>query len=86
MGIILLTNNYQTTLAILLSVLFSLTIVQDNFFTGNHAYLLKALNLSNYGQLKNDWMANTADHAPLFSIINSLIFNLFSIKGFIIFH
>ncbi len=42
--------------------------------------------MSNYGQLNNDWMANTADHTPLFSIINSLIFNLFSINGFIIFH
>ena len=65
---------------IVLSILFAITVQQFPFFKGNSLHLIHAIKNFEFNKLQNDWIANTTNHLPLFTIFNHFLIKFFSLK------
>ena len=65
---------------IILSLLFAITVQQFPFFKGNSLHLIHAVKDFEFNKLQNDWVANTTNHLPLFTIFNNYLIKFFSLK------
>ena len=65
---------------IVLSILFAITVQQFPFFKGNSLHLIHAIKNFELNKLQNDWIANTTNHLPLFTIFNHFLIKFFSLK------
>ena len=64
-------------LPILLGVLFAIAYTQSPLYTSNqNQYFLHGLAQAGFGNLKQDWLANTLDPTPVFSVLISLTYRL----------
>lgn len=61
------------------AAIFALSYAQAPLFTSNqNQYFLHGLARAGYGQLSADWLANTLDPTPLFSLLVELIYRAFA--------
>ncbi len=65
---------------LILSFLFAITVQQFPFYKGNSLHLLHAIKNFGFNKLQNDWIANTTNHLPLFTIFNHFLIKFFSLK------
>ena len=70
----------EIILYLILSVLFAFTIQQFPFFKGNSLHLLHAIKDFDTNKLQNDWVANQTNHLPVFTYLNNIFIQVFSIK------
>lgn len=63
-----------------LSILFAITVQQFPFFKGNSLHLIHAIKNFEFNKLQNDWIANTTNHLPLFTVFNHFLIKFFSLK------
>lgn len=69
-------NKYHFLSVFLLSVVFAISHTQSPLYTSNqNTYLLHGLANGNLGFLSYDWMANTTDPFPIFSLLVSLTYS-----------
>ncbi|HEY62281.1 MAG TPA: hypothetical protein G4N95_06475, partial [Anaerolineae bacterium] len=62
--------------------LFTLAYSQAPLYTSNqNQYFLHGLAKAGYGFLANDWLANTLDSTPVFSLIVKTLYALFHWQG-----
>lgn len=73
-------------LYLILSILFAITIQQLPLFQGNSLHLIHAIKNFELNKLQNDWMANTTNHLPLFTIFNHFLIKLASLKIIYLIH
>src|SRR5512139_1108948 len=71
-------NTWQRVLSVIIwSALFAIAYTQSPLYTSNqNQYFLHGLAQAGFGNLKQDWLANTLDPTPVFSILISLTYRL----------
>ena len=73
-------------LYLILSILFAITIQQFPLFKGNSLHLIHAIKNFEFNKLQNDWIANTTNHLPLFTMFNYFLIKLTSLKFLYLIH
>lgn len=82
-----ISNNYSLLSAFLLIIVFGISYTQSPLYTSNqNTYLLHGLANGNMGFLSYDWMANTTDPFPVFSLLVSLTYSNASTFFFYIYY
>lgn len=67
---------------VLLAFLFSIAYTQSPLFTSNqNQYFLHGLARAGFGNLQNDWLTNTLDPTPLFSLVTEWSYRIFKIPA-----
>ena len=66
----------------LLAFLFSLAYTQSPLFTSNqNQYFLHGLARAGFGHLQHDWLVNTQDPTPLFSLLVEWVYRIFQLPA-----
>ena len=76
----------ETILYLILSILFAITIQQFPFFKGNSLHLVHAIKDFDTNKLENDWIANQSNHLPIFTYLNNIILQVFTVKILYVVH
>lgn len=71
--------NYKNTKVLVIgAILFGVAYSQSPLYTSNqNQYFLHGLAAAGYGYLKTDWLANTTDPTPVYSLLIRLTYQLF---------
>ena len=67
---------------LLLTLLFSIAYTQSPLYTSNqNQYFLHGLARAGFGSLRQDWLANTLDPTPVFSLLVFLTYRIFHLEA-----
>lgn len=71
---------------LLWGIVFALAYAQSPLYTSNqNQYFLHGLAQAGYGSLDKDWLANTSDPTPVFSLVVALVYRYLRWEGFFYF-